>query len=118
MSYTIIALVVAVGTSILGNIFMFSSATLLKQRGLPSSVPVQVIARRLGAVYLGIASLLLLSITSIPTTIAMAIGTAAMSALLALTGLVELRAGRVNKGIIRSIVIELLLSIGLLSTLL
>lgn len=118
MSYTIIALITAVGTLALGSIFMFSSASILKQWGLQLSEGVEVVSRRLGAVYLGISTLLFLSIASIPATQAIAIGLAVMSILLALTGIVELRAGRVNKGIIRSIVIELLLGLLLLSTLL
>ena len=118
MSYSIIALVTAIGTLVLGSIFMFSGSTILKQWGVQVSENIQIVSRRLGATYLGVSTLFFLSITSMPTTNAIAIGAAVMSALLAITGVVEFRAGRVNKGIIRSIVIELLLSIGLLSTLL
>ena len=118
MSYSIVALVTAIGTLGLGSLFMFSSSTILQQWGLQVSENVQIVSRRLGATYLGISTLFFLSITSMPATNAIAIGAAVMSALLAITGIVDLRAGRVNKGIIRSIVIELLLSLVLLSTLL
>lgn len=118
MSYSLIALIAAIATLVLGSIFVFSSSRILKQWGLQMSDSVEIVSRRLGAVYLGFSVLLFLSRTSMPATNAIAIGVSVLAFGLAITGIVELRAGRVNKGIIRSVVTEILLGLAFLSTLL
>jgi hypothetical protein len=118
MSYSLIALIAAIATLVLGSIFVFSSSRILKQWGLQMSDSVEIVSRRLGTVYLGFSVLLFLSRTSMPATNAIAIGVSVLAFGLAITGIVELRAGRVNKGIIRSVVTEILLGLAFLFTLL
>ena len=51
-----------------------------------------------------------------PTTEAIAIGGAIITGLLAITGLYELKGGRVSKGILVSTVVETLITIGFLTS--
>lgn len=77
----------------------------------------KVMSRRNGAIYLGISTILFLARTSMPTTEAIAIGGAVITGLLAITGLFELKGGRVSKGILISTVVETLITIGFLTSL-
>jgi hypothetical protein len=72
-------------------------------------------SRRKGAIYLGLSTMLFLARTSMPTT--EAIGGAVITGLLAISGLYELKGGRVSKGILVSTVVETLITIGFLSSL-
>lgn len=77
----------------------------------------KVMSHRIGAVYLGLSTMMFLARTSMLTTDAIAIGGAVITGLLAISGLFELKGGRVSKGILVSTVVETLLTIGFLSTL-
>ncbi|MBK8056180.1 MAG: hypothetical protein IPK35_23635 [Saprospiraceae bacterium] len=105
---------VAIG---LGFGFLFSSAFMLKQWGMQAPDEAKVMSHRIGAVYLGLSTMMFLARTSMPTTEAIAIGGAVITGLLAIMGLFELKNGKVSKGILVSTVVETLLTIGFLSTL-
>lgn len=117
MSFTSIALIATLATLGLGLGFLFSSTTMLKQWGMHAPDEAKVLSRRIGAVYLGLSTILFLARTSMPTTEAIAIGGAVITGLLAISGLYELKGGRVSKGILVSTVVETLITIGFLSTL-
>jgi len=117
MIFTTIALIAAIATLGLGLGFIFSSTTMLKQWGMKAPDEAKVMSRRIGAVYLGLSTMLFLVRTSMPATEAMAIGGAVITGLLAMSGLYELNGGRVSKGILVSTVVETLLTIGFLSSL-
>jgi hypothetical protein len=117
MTFTTVALIAAIATLGLGLGFLFSSTTMLKLWGMHAPDEAKVISRRIGAVYLGLSTILFLARTSIPTTEAIAIGGAAITGLLAITGLYELTGARVSKGILVSTVVETLLTIGFLLSL-
>ncbi len=118
MTFTTIAAITSVATLGLGLGFLFKSSKMLSDWGMKSPDEAKVMSRRNGAIYLGISILLFLSITSMPTTNAIAIGAAVVTGLLAVVGLYELKGGRVSKGILISTIVETLITIGFLSTLL
>jgi hypothetical protein len=118
MSFTLIALIAAIATLGLGFSFLFASQKMLSDWGMKAPDEAKVMSRRIGAVYLGISTILFLSRTSMPATQAIAIGGAVITGLLALCGLYEFKSGRVSKGIFISTVVETLLTFGFLSTLL
>ena len=117
MAFTTIALIAAIATLGLGLGFLFSSTAMLKQWGMQAPDEAKVMSRRNGAIYLGISTILFLARTSMPTTEAIAIGGAVITGLLAITGLFELKGGRVSKGILISTVVETLITIGFLTSL-
>jgi hypothetical protein len=117
MGFNTIALIASIATLGLGLGFLFSSATMLKQWGMQAPDEAKVMSRRIGAVYLGLSTILFLARTSILTIDAIAIGGAVITGLLAFSGLYELKGIRVSKGILVSTVVETMLTIGFLSTL-
>jgi len=117
MSFSLIALIAAIATLGLGLGFLFASTTMLKQWGMNAPDEAKVMSRRIGAVYLGLSTILFLARTNMPTTEAIAIGGAVITGLLAISGLFELKGGRVSKGILVSTVVETLITIGFLSSL-
>ncbi len=117
MSFTLIALIAAIATLGLGFGFLFASQKMLKGWGMKAPDEAKVMSRRIGAVYLGISTILFLARTTMPTTQAIAIGGSVITGLLALCGLYEFKSGRVSKGIFISTVVEILITIGFLSTL-
>lgn len=117
MNFETIALIAAIATLGLGIGFLFSSTFMLAQWGMKSPDEAKVMSRRIGAVYLGLSTMLFLARTNMLTTEALAIGGGVITGLLAISGLYELKGGRVNKGILISTVVETLLTIGFLSTL-
>ncbi len=117
MTFTTIALIAAIATFGLGLGFLFSSTSMLKQWGMQSPDEAKVMSRRIGSVYLGLSTILFLARKSMPTTEAIAIGGAVITGLLAISGLYELKGGRVSKGILVSTVVETLITIGFLSSL-
>ena len=117
MTFTTIALITAIATLGLGLGFLFSSTSMLKQWGMYSPDEAKVMSRRNGVIYLGISTILFLARTNLPTTEAIAIGGAVITGLLAISGLYELKGGRVSKGILVSTVVETLITIGFLTSL-
>ncbi|RZK62287.1 MAG: hypothetical protein EOO85_32430 [Pedobacter sp.] len=117
MYYKYVVIILAIAVVGLGCRFIFSSDSILKEWGLNSTVSTQVLSRRLGAIYFGLAVLLFLSLTSMPKAETIIIGVSAISGCLAISGVLDLYGGRVNMGIFRSIVAETVLCLVLLSTL-
>ena len=117
MTFTTIALIAAIATLGLGLGFIFAQKKMLSDWGMQAPDEAKVMSHRIGAVYLGLSTMMFLARTSMPTTEAIAIGGAVITGLLAITGLYELKGGRVSKGILVSTVVETLLTIGFLSTL-
>ena len=117
MTFSIIALITAIATLGLGLGFLFSSTKMLAQWGMQAPDAAKVMSRRNGAIYLGLSIMLLLARTSMPALQAITIGGAVITGFLAITGLYELSGGRVSKGILVSTVVEILLTIGFLSSL-
>ena len=117
MYYKIVVIIIAIAAIGLGCRFIFSSDSILKEWGLQSIDSTQVLGRRLGAIYFGLTVLLLLSLTNMSKSQIVIIGVSSISGFLAISGILELMAGRVNTGIIRSIIAEVFLCLILVSTL-
>ena len=116
MTFSIMTLISALATLGLGFGFLFAPAAMLKPWGLENPTPAAVMSRRIGAVYLGLAVMMYL-VQSGDAQIAISIGVATATGLLALVGLNEMRLGNVSKGILVAVVVEILLTAGFLSTL-
>ncbi len=117
MYYKYVVIILATAVVGLGCRFIFSSDSILKEWGLDPLDSSRVFGRRLGAIYFGLSVLLFLSLTSMSKAQTIIIGVAPISGFLAISGILDLYAGRVNTGIIRSIVAEMFLCLVLLSTL-
>ena len=116
MYYKYVVIIIALSVIGLGCRFIFSSDSILKEWGLESIDSTRVLGRRLGAIYFGLSVLLFLSLTSLSKSQTIIIGVSAISGFLAISGILDLLAGRVNMGVIRSIVAEIFLCLVLLST--
>ncbi len=116
MTFATMTLITALATLGLGLGFLFAPAAMLKPWGLDNSTAAAVMSRRIGAVYLGLAVMMVLSLMGDVQT-GIAIGVATATGLLALVGLNELRLGNVSKGILVAVIVEILLTAGFLSTL-
>jgi hypothetical protein len=116
MTFSTMTLITAFATLGLGLGFLFAPSAMLKPWGLENPPAAAVMSRRIGAVYLGLAVLMYLVRSGDPQT-GVAVGAATVTGLPALTGLNELRLGHVSKGILVSIVVETLLTVGFLATL-
>ncbi len=116
MTFSAMTLITALTLLGLGLGLLFAPAAMLKPWGLESPTPAAVMCRRLGAVYLGLAVMMVLAWNG-ETQTATAVGAATATGLLALMGLNELRRGNVGKGIFVAITVEVLLTAGFLSTL-
>jgi len=117
MYYKYVVIILAIAVVGLGCRFIFSSDSILKEWGLDPIDSTRVLSRRLGAIYFGLSVLLFLSLTSLSKAQTITMGVSAISGFLAISGILALYAGRVDTGIIRSIVAEIALCLVLLSTL-
>ena len=116
MYYKYVVIIIALAIIGLGCRFIFANESILKEWGLESINSTGVLGRRLGAIYLGLSVLLFLSLTDITKEHTIIIGVSAISGFLAISGILDLFAGRVNTAVMRSIVAELFLCLILLST--
>ncbi|MCX2430396.1 hypothetical protein [Pedobacter sp. GR22-10] len=116
MYYKYVVIIIALAIIGLGCRFIFASDAILKEWGLESIDSTGVLARRLGAIYLGLSVLLFLSLTEMSKERTIIIGVSAISGFLAISGILDLLTGRVNTGVIRSVVAELFLCLVLIST--
>jgi hypothetical protein len=114
MTFHTMALVMAFAACFLGLRFIFATGGLLKEWGIEPTAGSLVVPRRLGAIYLGLALMFFLGRAAAPTDLreAVCLVTGGASALLACLGLFEFRARRVNAGVFRSVVAELVLAAG------
>ncbi len=117
MTFTTIAHIAAIATLGLGLGFLFASKKMLSNWGMQAPDEAKVMSRRIGAVYLGLSSMLFWARTNVLATEAIAIGGAVITGLLAITGLYELKRGHVKKGILISTVVEIFITIGFLLSL-
>lgn len=116
MTFETMTLITALATLGLGLGFLFAPAAMLKPWGLENPTAAAVLSRRISAVYLGLAVMMVLVRTGDAQT-GIAVGAATVTGLLALIGLNELRLGNVSKGILVAVIVEALLTAGFLSTL-
>lgn len=120
MSFATAAIATSIAGLILGLGWLFAGTLLLKRRGLEANTAGLLVGRRLGAVYLGIALLLFLGRSAPPSEFRSVVSIAMFTALalLALLGLFEFTAKRAGKGILVSVVLEVILAGGFASILL
>jgi hypothetical protein len=116
MTFKIMAYVMTLAGCVLGLRFIFAGASLLREWGIEPTDGSVVIARRIGALYLGLALMFFLGRSAALSVLrsAVCLGMAGAIALLASLGGFELSAGRVGRGIIASVVVEALLAAGFL----
>jgi hypothetical protein len=114
MTFKIMALVTTFAGSILGLRFIFAAASLLKEWGIEATDGSLIVARRIGALYLGLALMSFLGRNADPSDLrsAVCLGLGGAIALLACLGVFEFRAGRVSAGVFRSVVVEAVLAAG------
>lgn len=119
MNFRVMAWLFSVAAAILAVMFIFNPQTLLHSWNLDAPATTQFMARRLGVVYLGIAVMFFLGRSAPPSPLrnAVCIGIAIVLVLLPVMSLIGLQQGLVGKSIIGSIIIELVLAAGLISTL-
>lgn len=112
MTFEVLSLITAGAGALLGCGFLLSGRFMLKQWGLDATAAALVMGRRIGVVYLGFALLFFLGRSAGPSELRSAVCLALGGAigLLACLGLLELKAGRVNQGILVSTVVEVSLS--------
>lgn len=108
MSFRVMALVMTCAGCLLGLRFIFAAGSVLHEWGLEATTGSLVVARRIGAIYLGLALMFFLARAAPPSELrsAACLVTAGAMALLAGLGLFELLARRAGAGIVRSVVAE------------
>ena len=112
MSFKIAAVATSIAGLILGLGWLFAGSLVLKRWGLEANPLGLLVGRRLGAAYFGIAIMLFLGRSAPQSELRSAVSVAMLVALslLAILGIVEFRAKRAGKGIVASIVLEVLLA--------
>lgn len=112
MTFKLISFVMTLAGSLLGLRFVFAGGSVLHEWGVEPTAGALIVARRIGALYLGLALMFFLGRSAGPSDIrsAVCLVSAGAVAMLATFGLFELRAGRVTRGIFRSVVAEALLA--------
>jgi hypothetical protein len=116
MTFKTMAFVMTFAGCLLGLRFIFAGGSVLHEWGIEASAGSLVVARRIGAIYLGLALMFFLGRGAAPSDIRSAVSlvTGGAIALLAGLGVFELVAGRVSAGILRSVVAEAVLATGFL----
>jgi hypothetical protein len=114
VTFKIMAFVMTVAGCLLGLRFIFAAGSVLHEWGLEATTGSLVVARRIGAIYLGLALVFFLGRAAAPSDIrsAVCLVTAGAIALLAGLGLFEHLVGRAGAGIVRSIVGEAVIAAG------
>jgi hypothetical protein len=112
MSFTVAAVATSIAGLLLGLAWLFAGRLVLMRWGLQANAVGLLVGRRLGAAYFGIAIMLFLGRTAPPSQLRSAVSVAMLVALtlLAILGIVELKAQRAGRGILVSVVIEVLLA--------
>ena len=114
MNFKNIAVVTAIISFVLGIGYLFFGSLIIGRWQIESTNSVLLLGRRMGILYLGLSIIFFLS-KSLDLSKArksLSIGAAITLSLLALLGIYEYSLGRVGPGILASVVIESLLSIG------
>jgi hypothetical protein len=116
MTFRAVATFTSVLLFILGAGYLFAGGIVVGRWNLPATDEVLLVARRIGAIYLGL-SVLFFMAKKVPVSgarTAIAAGACAVLTLLVVLGVYEFVAGRVGAGIFVSAGMELLLAIGFL----
>ena len=116
MTFKTVATITSVLAFMLGVGYLFAGTILLGRWNMQVTEEVLLIARRLGALNLGLSVIFFLARSAPPSGVRTAItaGTATALSVLALLGVYEFTAGRVGAGIFASVAIESLLTAGFL----
>jgi len=114
MNFKNIAFVTAIIAFVLGIGYLFFGTLIIGRWQIEPTTSVLLLGRRMGILYIGLSVIFFLSksISSSKTRIALSIGATVTLSLLALLGIYEYSLGRVGAGILASVGIESLLSIG------
>ena len=112
MTFRVLAYVMTAAGCLLGLRFLFAGQSVLQEWGVEATAGALIVARRLGAMYLGVALLFFFGRAAAPSDVrsAVCLVAAGAIALLACLGLFELAAHRVSAGIFRSVVAEAVLA--------
>lgn len=119
MTFRTVATITSILLFILGAGYLFAGAIVVGRWALPATDEVLLVARRIGAIYLGL-SVLFFMARSAPVSaarIAISAGATAVLSLLVVLGIYEFVAGHVGAGIFGSAGVELLLAIGFIGVL-
>ncbi len=113
MTFSIIALLTGIACAGLGLGFLLTPAGMLRPWGLTADPGSSLLSRRIGAVYLGLALLLVLGRAAPPSELRTAVSACfgLSTALLAGLGLFELRAGTASRGILLSVAVEIAMAL-------
>jgi hypothetical protein len=114
MTFKTMAFVMTFAGCLLGLRFIFAAGSVLNEWGIEATTASLVVARRIGAIYLGLALVFFLGRAAAPSDIrsAVCLVTGGAIALLAGLGLFEFLARRVSAGVFRSVVGEAVLAAG------
>lgn len=114
MSFSTLALLTGLACGGLGLGFLFSPPGMLRPWGLSAAPASSLLSRRIGAVYLGLALLLVLGRGAPPSDLRTAVSAcfALSTALLAALGLFELRSGNASRGILVAVGVETAMALG------
>jgi hypothetical protein len=114
MTFRAVATFTSVLLFILGIGYLFAGGFVVGRWNLPATDEVLLVARRIGAIYLGLSVLFFMAMNApvSATRTAISAGATVVLALLVILGVYEFVAGRAGAGIFVSAGIELLLAIG------
>lgn len=114
MTFRAIATITSVLLFLLGVGYLFAGATVVGRWDLQATEGVLLVARRIGAIYVGLSVLFFMAknVSASPARTAMSAGGVAVLSLLVILGVYEFLGGRVGAGIFVSVGIESLLAIG------
>jgi hypothetical protein len=113
MSFKAVAVLTAIVTFVLGAGYLLAGNLLLARWGIEATESLLLLARRLGAAYLGLSAIFLLarSLAPSPARSALCSGAALTCSLLAILGIYELSVGRAAPPILFSAALETFLAI-------
>jgi hypothetical protein len=120
MTFRTVATITSILLFLLGAGYLFAGGVLVGRWNIPATDEVLLVARRIGAIYLGL-SVLFFKAKNAPVSAARAAitaGAVAVLSLLVILGVYEFVVGRVGAGIFVSAGIELVLAIGFVAVLL
>lgn len=114
MSFIIVSTATEIAGLVLGMGWLLAGGLLHKRWGIEPNPSSLLVGRRLGAAYLGISMMLFLARSEPPSALrtAICVGMFVALAVLAGLGLLELKAHRVGRGILVSVVLEIVLVAG------
>ena len=120
MPFAVVAIATSAAGLLLGLGWLFAGQVMLRRWGITPTPQLLLVGRRLGAVYLSIAAMLLLGSNAPESGLrsALAAGLLLAMILLASLGLIEYRARRANASILVSVALEIVLGVGYAAVLL